>query len=165
MNVDKYYAHLNMTRSARQTKLNELGVINIRLEEPVAERAQLHFLKHKEGVGPNCDIKISLSTCVKEIARRGLSDPKIIEVKFLGDNLKKIGDMAFAGSSIYSITIPESVEQIGKNVFDGCEHLTEIINLSKNIEITPEVVGDCPKIQFENGHIKPSVDEITGYKR
>ncbi len=165
MNADKYYAHLKLARDERRENLDKAGFINIHLSDKVVEKPKLDFLKQKESIGPHCDIKIKLSNMVEEIAHRGLSDSQIVEVIISENGLKKIGDKAFAGSSICAITIPESVEEIGTNVFDGCKYLTEIINLSKQVEITPEVVGNCPNIQFENSHIKPVEDEIANYKR
>ena len=43
-------------------------------------------------------------------------------------NLIEIGDEAFADmTEIESITIPETVESIGENAFNGCSGLTEVV--------------------------------------
>lgn len=165
MNVDKYYAHLNSSMNERVSSANLAGVREIRLNDKKIEKPKFDFMKYGKGIGKNCDINIILGKDVEEIAHFALSDPQISSIEIRGNKLKTIGDKAFANSSICSIEIPSSVQEIGKNVFDGCEHLTEIVNLSKNIEITPDVVGNCAKIKFESGHIKPTVDEVTGYKR
>ena len=39
---------------------------------------------------------------------------------------KAIGDYAFAGTKISTLTIPETVETIGNHAFDGCKSLTSI---------------------------------------
>lgn len=45
-----------------------------------------------------------------------------------GDNLKKIGPMAFYGmTNLTSIELPKNVEIIDQNAFQGCDTLTEII--------------------------------------
>ena len=38
-----------------------------------------------------------------------------------------IGDYAFAGTKISSLTIPETIEAIGNHAFDGCTSLTGIV--------------------------------------
>ena len=45
----------------------------------------------------------------------------------LPSSLKEIGDSAFGETKITTITIPESVTQMGNDCFEGCDQLTEVI--------------------------------------
>ena len=50
------------------------------------------------------------------------------KIRIKGDNLKKIGPMAFYGmTKLESIEFPKNVEIIDQNAFQGCDTLTEII--------------------------------------
>ena len=53
------------------------------------------------------------------------------------ESVQYIEDYAFAFSSLYSITIPNSVKRIGKGVFDGCEDLESVV-LSNQLTEIPE---------------------------
>ena len=43
-----------------------------------------------------------------------------------GSALQDIGDMAFAGSSLTSISLPASLKTMGSKVFNGCRQLSAI---------------------------------------
>ena len=67
-------------------------------------------------------------TIIEESAFSGCSS---LESVVMVGKVKSIGDYAFCGTSITSINIPESVEEIGKDVFTNCKSLTSI-NVSEN---------------------------------
>ena len=52
--------------------------------------------------------------------------PHVTEITF-PQNLKLIGTMAFAGTSIEKIIIPKGVKSFGSEVFKRCKNLTEVI--------------------------------------
>lgn len=55
--------------------------------------------------------------------------PRKVQVQeyVIPDGVKRIHDYAFKGSGkLQSVTIPESVTEIGKNIFDGCKGLTTL---------------------------------------
>ena len=52
------------------------------------------------------------------------------EIK-LPDNLKTIADCAFMGTGLSTITIPESVDSIGRYAFRNCANLTSFKVMSK----------------------------------
>lgn len=61
------------------------------------------------------------------------------EIK-LPDNLKTIADCAFMGTGLSTITIPESVDSIGKYAFRNCANLTSFKVMSKEpIKINEDV--------------------------
>lgn len=49
-------------------------------------------------------------------------------------NTKSIGTFTFSGCSIERIILPESLEILGNDAFDGCQNLVEIIVYSKKLE-------------------------------
>ena len=49
-------------------------------------------------------------------------------------NTKSIGTFTFSGCSIEKIILPESLEIVGNDAFDGCQNLVEIIVYSKKLE-------------------------------
>ena len=68
---------------------------------------------------------ITMPDTITEIGKWGLADISAEEIK-LSSNLKKIGECAFQGSTIKTIHIPASVEEIGDTVFLNCELLETI---------------------------------------
>ena len=59
---------------------------------------------------------------------------KVIPDKFIiPEGVKKIGTSAFEGSEIKSITLPETLEEIGNYAFEDCNNLTEL-NLSQKVK-------------------------------
>ncbi len=80
--------------------------------------------------------------------------PSTVEEIFIGNGVTRIpsGFVEFC-TGLTSITIPESVTSIGRNAFNGCSQLMEVICLP----ITP------PSLSI-NTHIKPDYDEFQdGY--
>ena len=89
-------------------------------------------------------------------------DDKLSSVK-LSPSLTEIGEFAFEKAAITSISIPETIEVIGKGAFDNCQSLSEVI--------WPEECGltiltgfsNCislPQSVYEEGVAFPSVTAI-----
>ena len=95
-----------------------LGVLGFMLigsgKDPVAEVNP--NLKHDTRGGA-----VTITDC-EVIASRDLVIPAQIE----GNPVKSIGDDAFSGSNLTSITIPDSVTSIGERAFAECSSLTSI---------------------------------------
>lgn len=65
-------------------------------------------------------------------AKGELKIPSEVEYKGVQYDVIKIEDNAFVNSTeIKTVMIPESINTIGKNAFDGCENLEQIIFLNK----------------------------------
>lgn len=84
-----------------------------------------------------------------------------------------IGHMAFYGSHISSVTIPESVLYLGNQAFDDCEKLTTV-NYNSSADINAFAFADCdllstvtfgstgaPKMIGSHAFEKSSIAEIT----
>ncbi|MCL2087527.1 MAG: leucine-rich repeat protein [Oscillospiraceae bacterium] len=73
--------------------------------------------------------------------------PNMTSVKFAeNDALQMILAYAFHGAGLTSLTIPDSVEQIGMGAFDGCDKLTEVIIGSGVRQIEEDVFEDCTSL-------------------
>ncbi len=63
------------------------------------------------------------------------------------DTIKNIGDSAFYGLDITEITIPASVEFVGENAFKNCTNLTTVYwNASAEIEHGSYIFSGCTKL-------------------
>ena len=69
----------------------------------------------------------------------------------LGDQVKTLHKYMFAGSGITELTIPETLNIIGNNVFDGCEKLT-------TLTIDPSSTNEPLTLGFNAGVTDSSVD-------
>ena len=69
----------------------------------------------------------------------------------LGDQVKTLHKYMFAGSGITELTIPETLNTIGNNVFDGCEKLT-------TLTIDPSSTNEPLTLGFNAGVTDSSVD-------
>ena len=69
----------------------------------------------------------------------------------LGDQVKTLHKYMFAGSGITELTIPETLNTIGNNVFDGCEKLT-------TLTIDPSSTNEPVTLGFNAGVTDTSVD-------
>lgn len=63
-----------------------------------------------------------------------------------GYPVKIIGPQAFQGSGVTSVTIGNSVTNIGSSAFDSCNNLTNIIIGTNVSYIGTFAFGDCPKL-------------------
>lgn len=81
--------------------------------------------------------KLELPDSVEEIgwcAFAQTSCYKGLEEVRLPENLRTIGELAFASQSLTSITIPENVESIGDEAFEECNRLETVTVKSKKIK-------------------------------
>ena len=87
--------------------------------------------------GPHFLFDFYLPTTVKTIADEALSGCSMIRNVVLPYGLEKIGDHAFRGTSIESITIPGSVTEIGVGALSECSSLISA-DLGKNVAVLSE---------------------------
>lgn len=66
----------------------------------------------------------------------------LINVK-LSNNVKKIDEYAFCGSSITTITIPKSVTYIEKGAFAWCDNLTDVYYMGTEVEWQEIKIGSA----------------------
>lgn len=76
------------------------------------------------------------------------------------DTVVEIGDNAFSGSKIYAIRIPDGVETIGKAAFDRCSDLESISLPNSLTKMQDRLMADCGKLRFCT--IPESVIEMEG---
>lgn len=69
---------------------------------------------------------ITLSEKTKIVAADAFSGCSCLKKVHLNNHLEQIGDNAFAGTAIQSITIPASVIYVGEKAFMGCQSLNAI---------------------------------------
>lgn len=68
----------------------------------------------------------------------------------LGSRVEKIGDYAFACSTIKELTIPDSVTELGKGVFDECGRLKKVV-LSTGIKrLRKNTFRSCNRLEEVN---------------
>lgn len=65
----------------------------------------------------------------------------------LGDNVKEIGDSAFAYSGLQSINIPDSVKKIGDSAFESCLRLSHIAIPSSVTTIGAAAFYNCSGLE------------------
>lgn len=105
----------------------------------------IHKLIVPEGVEIIDEVKSS-NWLYSKLCRGGLSRFKGKEI-ILPSTVKKIGRMAFWSSDITSITIPDSVEEIGDWAFSSCYFL-ESINIPDSVtQIGDNAFEGCGKIK------------------
>lgn len=72
---------------------------------------------------------------------------KLEEVRFAGNNLEIIGAASFAGCGFEEFEIPEGVERIKENAFNGCLNLTTV-TIPRSVErIDDEAFERCPELE------------------
>lgn len=78
-------------------------------------------------------VSVSAENVSEALNTKGeLMIPSVVDYEGMSYAVTEIEDNAFANSvEIKTVIIPESITVIGKNVFDGCENLEQIIFLNK----------------------------------
>ncbi len=84
-----------------------------------------HFLYNYRGTMPK-DTTVNVKDTTLSLADYALYNQTNLTSIKLNDGLKRIGDRSLSGTSISSINIPASVEQIGNLAFAGCTKLENI---------------------------------------
>jgi len=80
---------------------------------------------------------------VTAIAKKAFSTSAITSIT-IPNSVTEIGDEAFKGcKNLTNIIIPDSVITMGKNVFDGCGGLTGVIIGNSVIKIEKQAFNDC----------------------
>ena len=73
---------------------------------------------------------INIPDSVTSIGKRAFNSCRSLRIDKLPSNLVTIGEEAFCGCLINSLTLPSSLVEIGNNAFAGCTKIAEIINES-----------------------------------
>ncbi|MDE7227339.1 MAG: leucine-rich repeat domain-containing protein [Treponemataceae bacterium] len=102
------------------------------------------------------------SSGVRILEYNGSAKSVVIPAEIEGLPVKEIGEYAFINNdkTLKSVTVPDSVEKIGKNAFMGCKSLNSII-IPDSIEKIDEFVF-CNCISLKSVTLGNSVKEI-GY--
>ena len=88
-------------------------------------------------------VSVTIAGSVSSIASHAFSDCSSLENVTLSEGLKTIGDAAFSNTSIGSISLPESLEQIGCSAFWNCSNLESIKIPSNVVQIGRAAFWDC----------------------
>jgi len=91
------------------------------------------------------DFKVSVDLSGEGVViDKYLGKEKVIKIpsKIQGFPVLEIGEKAFFGSLVTSVTIPEGVIRIGYAAFAGCMDLT-YINLPSTLKPGWDTIGDC----------------------
>ena len=107
------FSNVAKTNANTQTSANENNGISL-------FSAQTFNAVNFATVNNNDSIKLSV---IGARAFKGCEKLKTFELNY---GLKTIGEEAFSGSGLKEIAIPETVEFVGKNVFENCNSLTVI---------------------------------------
>lgn len=73
-------------------------------------------------------------------------------------SVETIGEYAFAGCGLESITIPESVNMIGERALWECKYLRHVDVLGPSAVIMKDALGACP--QLIDGYIAPGYPAV-----
>jgi hypothetical protein len=73
---------------------------------------------------------------VNKIPNNAFRDSDLNKALVIPEGVTEIGDYAFAGTQITSVTLPRTVTRIGANAFSGCGSLTTVIIPSSVTKIT-----------------------------
>ncbi len=97
----------------------------------------------------NLECEIDATGNAKIIKYLGTDTEAVIPEEISGSKVTKIGNLAFSGNSVItSVTIPDSVTEIGEYAFDQCEKLEKVI-FGEN----PSLMRIC-KYAFSNSGLK-----------
>lgn len=90
---------------------------------------------------------------------------KLDKIRFEGNNLELIDAAAFAGCAFEEIEIPEGVENIKENAFNGCSKLKEVTIPKSVKKIGVKAFENCPDIEEVNFDCRTSLefDEEWGF--
>ena len=83
---------------------------------------------------------------------------KLENVRFAGNNVEIIDSAAFAGCAIEKFEVPDGVETIGENVFNGCTKLKEITIPKSVKKIGTKAFQNCPELEEVNVDCRTSLE-------
>lgn len=143
------------------------GIKNIEIPASVIETDNYFGLGGRWFDGCNNLEEITLADGTSAILSGAFSGIKSEFVIHIPDSVKSIGNYAFYGSSIKKVTsdtsfkntpgifvIEKNIEVLGKNIFDSCENLTEVI--------WPEHINNIPAYTFQGTDSLSSVSIGNG---
>ena len=137
---DKYSAAIEMKSYDFKNMINIYGLYKNNMIKP--------HLEKKKKLNPESMPKtLVIPSDCEEIEDDTFSSEKgLIYTKILFDEaskLKKIGKNSFKNQSIEEISLPDNIEEIGENAFEGCNKMKKI-KLSKNLKkIKKNAFFDC----------------------
>ncbi len=103
------------------------------------------------------DIRFGIST----IKAEQFGSQEAVKAINLPQNVTVISDNAFEGWGIESITIPDTVEAIGNNVFMDCKHLKHVVLAKRPVKIGSDLFEGCDQLEsIEIGGIRLSASEF-----
>ncbi len=68
-------------------------------------------------------------------------------------SITQIGSFAFYGTSLTSVSIPQNVTKIGSYAFEDCKNLTKVSIEPSEIDIMTRAFYNCPGLKDENGFV------------
>lgn len=90
----------------------------------------------------------SIPAHIVTIYRNAFKNAQIKTVTFAGNKVENIGDNAFEGSKLTSITLPASIKQMGKGVFKNClDLLTANLSGAKVPALPDETFQGCTSLR------------------
>ncbi|MCR4916701.1 MAG: leucine-rich repeat domain-containing protein, partial [Prevotella sp.] len=84
---------------------------------------------------------------VTEIGDEALKDCTLLQDITIPASVTKIGESAFQGSGLFSITLNEGLQQIGLNAFNGCSSLQTVNVPSSVTELGAGAFSTCEALQ------------------
>ena len=160
----KYLTTVHIGENSKLTKIGDRafegsGLTSIELPDTVSEIGQRAFLgcPLKEFRVPNA------LTAIPEYCFGGLNYedyPPTLEKLIWGDDphVKSIGGMAFYGTKLTEVVIPDSVESLGDRCFAGIKTLTSI-TLGSGLKTIPNVFGESLQ-NVTTLHLSEGLEEI-----
>ena len=94
----------------------------------------------------NEETEIEIKDGTKRILNNAFSSEKNLVSIRLPESLETIGESAFWGCGLKSITIPNGVTQIENMAFSNCSQLTEVILPESLTEMSESMFGECKSL-------------------
>lgn len=125
--------------------------VTVRAEESTADYAFTYDEENDKAITgvtlPDgaADIDLVIPEGTLSIEAEAFKDCDALKSVTLPESIQNIGASAFANSSVTSINIPKSVTKIGDHAFDGCTSLTDVTFAERNtlIEVQMYAFRGC----------------------
>lgn len=105
------------------------------------------LIEPKLYVGDPQNFNENLVFDVTEIGDEALKDCTLLQDITIPASVTKIGESAFQGSGLFSITLNEGLQQIGLNAFNGCSSLQTVNVPSSVTELGAGAFSTCEALQ------------------
>ena len=103
-------------------------------------------------IGTECDNADSLmiGNGVRSIAKEAFCRCRFLKASAnaLPDSLTYIGERAFCGCGIYTLTLPKSMDHIGSKAFSSCMNLKSVVLPTSLVYIAPDAFEECPNLRL-----------------